>query len=195
MAEWWAELTGTEKVFWILAIPSTIIFLFVLVLNLIAGVDDGDMYDSDGNIDTDMAGEIGFQFLTFKTLLSFFTIFSWTGIVCIDAGFSEMISILIGTASGIAMMAITAWFYYFMGKMSESGTLVMSRAINAIGEVYLPIPPRGTGIGKVQLKLQGSFRELDAITDDEVEIKRGEIITVTEVINGGILKVKSNQSN
>jgi membrane protein implicated in regulation of membrane protease activity len=192
MNEWWIELTGTEKVFWIIAIPSTIIFLFVLVINLIAGVDGGELDSPDGSFDADMADGIGFQFITFKTLLAFFTIFAWSGIACLDAGFSTTVSVLIATGAGTIMMALTAWFYYFMAKMSESGTLKMSNAVGAIGEVYLTIPSNASAMGKVQIKLQGSLHELDAITDDEEDITRGKLVKVTDVVNNAILKVTLN---
>ncbi|MFN3916530.1 MAG: hypothetical protein ACK4K0_02205 [Flavobacteriales bacterium] len=192
MNEWWIELSGTEKVFWIIAIPATIIFLFVLVINLIAGIDSGDLDSSDGSFDADMADGIGFQFITFKTLLAFFTIFAWTGIACLDAQFSTTVSVLIATGAGTVMMALTAWFYYFMAKMSESGTLKINKAIGAIGEVYLTIPANAQTVGKVQIKLQGSLHELDAITDDEKDITRGKLVRVTDVVNNTILKVTLN---
>ena len=58
----------------------------------------------------------------------------------------------------------------------------MDNAIDKTGEVYLRIPEERKGIGKVQVTIQGSLRELDALTDDETEIPTGSLIQVLEIM-------------
>ena len=73
-----------EHVYWLFAVPSTIIFLIYMIITFAAGADvDGDFGDADADVDGD-AG-IGFQFFSLKNLVGFFTIFSWAGLACIDA--------------------------------------------------------------------------------------------------------------
>ncbi|OFX62215.1 MAG: hypothetical protein A2046_00900 [Bacteroidetes bacterium GWA2_30_7] len=190
-SEWWAVLTIIEKIYWIIAIPFSIIFIFQLLMTFIGGdVDDG--VEMSGHTDIDVGGDsgIGLQFITLKNLIGFFTIFSWIGIACINAGFSNPVTIVVSFISGILMMVIMASIYYFMSKLSVSGTLNIKNSINKQGEVYLFIPPKRTGKGKVNINVQGAVREFDAVTDDENEIQRGSLITVVDVIESNILLVR-----
>ena len=73
--------------------------------------------------------------------------------------------------------------------MVESGTLRINQAVNAYGEVYLTIPAKRGGIGKIQIKLQGSLREMDAISDSEEDLARGTLVKVIDTVNDSILLV------
>ena len=82
-----------------------------------------------------------------------------------------------------------ATIIYFMGKLSDDGTLKLSNAIGKIGSVYLIIPPKRKGFGKVQVTVQG-VRTLDAMTDNDEEIPTGAIVEVIGVFNNEIIIVK-----
>jgi hypothetical protein len=151
------------------------------------GGDANEIGDTDTDIDADTG--IGFQFITFKNLVGFFTIFGWSGIACLEAGFTKPISIVIAFICGLFMMVIMAAMFYFMGKLTDSGTLIYKNAINAIGEVYLTIGANRTKMGKVSVRVQGALRELDALTDSFTELKSGTIIKVVDVTENGILIV------
>mgnify|MGYP000580640094 CR=1 FL=1 len=73
MVEWFNGLPLFEKIYWFIAIPASLVFLFVLVTTFLGTDVDGD---GDIEADGDETGEIGFQFFTFKNLVGFFTIFS-----------------------------------------------------------------------------------------------------------------------
>ena len=77
-----------------------------------------------------------------------------------------------------------------MHKLAESGTLKIKNAIGVIGEVYLPIGAERSKMGKVQIKVQGSLRELEAITDEPEELKTGSMVKVTEIVSAEILLVE-----
>lgn len=187
----WSEIGIFEQVFWVIAIPATVIFLILLILTVIgaetdAGVDattDVDATIADGDI-------IPFQFLSLKNIVAFFTVFGWSGIGFINAGLETWLVILLSFACGFLMMVLMATLFYMMSKLAESGTLKMGNAIGKLGEVYLVIPCNRGGMGKVQLNVQGSLRTLDAITDDQENIPTSSIIQVLDVIDDQILLVK-----
>lgn len=187
----WADYTMIEKIYWIIAIPSTALFLVFLIMSVLGGAEADGEFDSDG--DGADGGDIGFQFISLKSLLGFFTVFGWAGLAALEAGQNDTMSIIIAALAGLAMMAMVAALLFFMSKVTDDGTLVMSNAINHMGEVYLTIPPRRTGFGKVQIRIQGRLHELEAVTDDEESIPTGRIITVTSVENNEILIVKANK--
>lgn len=136
MLEWFNALAWFPKVFWMIAIIASFIFIITIIMSF-AGGDTDDFGDVDADIDGDTG--IGFQFITFKNLVGFFTIFGWSGIACIDAGLSQTLTIIIAIACGMVMMAIMAAMFYSMRKLSDSGTLDYNNAINQIGEVYLTV--------------------------------------------------------
>lgn len=182
---WWQQKETFEKIFWIIAFPSSIVFLGLMVMTLIGSDDAHDSVDSDFEVDD--AG-IEFQFITLKNLVAFLTMFGWIGIAGIDMGWSHGMTLLVAFISGLIMMLIISSLFYMMAKMAGSGTLVMSNAVGSLGEVYLTIPANRGGVGKVQLKVQGAFRELDAMSAGE-EIPTGKVIKVLEVVNDHILMV------
>ena len=186
MLEWFSNLEFFPKLYWSIALVGSLIFTIVMIMAFTGG-DADDIEDVDAEIEGD-AG-IGFQFLTFKNLVGFFTIFGWSGIACLDAGLSKPVTIIISVFSGLVMMTIMAALFYFMSKLTDSGTLKMKNAIDAIGEVYLTIGADRSRMGKVSVKVQGTMREIDALTDSLSDLKTGTIIKVVDVTNNGILIV------
>jgi hypothetical protein len=188
MSDWWSTLELAEKIYWGISIPFSVLFLIQLVMTFIGG--DIDDVSADGDADAAVEGDTGidFQFLTLKNLIAFFTIFGWTGIICLDAGMGTGISSFIATIAGLIMMLIMASIMYFMGKLTEEGTLNLNNAIGKVGNVYLTIPAGRKGMGKVQIQVQG-LQTLDAITDSEKDIPNGAVVEVTEVLNDQILVV------
>jgi len=189
---WWAEIETFERIYWIIALPASLIFIIILITTFIAGDVDGEVGDVDADIEADSG--IGFQFFSLKNLVGFFTIFAWSGIACIDAGYGTVITVGVSGLSGLLMMVVMASIFYFMGKLTYDGTLALENAIGCIGEVYLTIQPKRNGFGKVQINVQGGIRTLQAMTDDEEELASGAVVRVKEVINNQILLVAKESS-
>ncbi|WP_159022089.1 hypothetical protein [Formosa sp. L2A11] len=189
MNNWFSALEPFEKVYWIIALTASVIFIILTLLTFIGGE-----FDETGDVDADIEADtgIGFQFLSFKNLIGFFTIFGWTGISCIGNGLSNGVTILISSICGLIMMLIMASLFYYLGKLNSSGSLKIKNALNQIGEVYLTIGANRSRIGKVHINIQGGMRELDALTDDASELHQGDIIIVTEVTGTGILIVNKH---
>ena len=185
----WSEVGLFEQIFWIVTIPATVIFLILLVLTVFGG-------DTDTDVDTDVDGDIShgdsipFQFLSLKNIVAFFAVFGWSGIGFIHAGLSSWLVVILAVLCGLLMMILMATLFYLMSRLAESGTLNMKNAVGKLGEVYLVIPAKRGGMGKVQLSVQGSVRTLDAITDDLDKIPTSSIIEVLDVIDDQILLVK-----
>jgi membrane protein implicated in regulation of membrane protease activity len=184
MADWFSNLEFLPKVYWLVAIIGSLIFSVVMIMAFTGG-------DADGidDLDSDMDAGAGFQFISFKNLVGFFTIFGWSGIACIDAGFSTPLTIVISVICGLLMMVIMATLFYFISKLTDSGTLNYKNALDAVGEVYLTIGEDRSRMGKVSVSVQGTMRELDALTDSLTELKSGTIIKVVDVTSNGILIV------
>lgn len=189
MSDWWLTLTIAQKIFWCIAIPFSLLFLVQTILTFTGlGADD---VDASGDSDALVHGDTGidFQFLTLKNLIAFFTIFGWTGVVCLGSGMKLFPTVAIAFFAGLVMMVIMASLIFGMGKLSDDGTLKIKNAIGKSGTVYLPIPPKRGGTGQVQVKVQG-LQTLDAMTDDLTGFNTGQVVEVIEVLKGDILLVR-----
>jgi len=184
---WWAGVETFERIYWLIAFPSSLFFLVILVTTFIAGDIDGEV----GGVDADIEGDdgIGFQFFMLKNLVGFFTIFAWSGIASIDVGNGTLVTVIISSFCGMAMMVVMASIFHFMGKLSDDGTLSLRNAIGGVGEVYLTIQPKRSGFGKVQINVQGTLRTLQAMTDDDYELKSGSVVRVVAIVNNQFLLV------
>ena len=191
MEQWFNSLATFEKVYWGIALVASIIFLILMIMTFLGGEVD-DLGDVDAEIDGDTG--IGFQFLSFKNLMGFFTIFGWTGIACLDAGYENGMTIIISVICGLLMMLAIATLFYYLSKLTSDGSLKMKNAVNAVGEVYLTIGANRSSIGKIQVNVQGGLRELEAITDEDTPLMQGDVVTVSQVTDNGILIVNKHKN-
>ncbi|WMI66507.1 hypothetical protein RBH94_04935 [Aestuariibaculum sp. YM273] len=188
MTEWFYSLELFPQIYWGIALIASVVFIIIMALTFIGGDSDGLELETDAEIEADTG--IGFQFITFKNLVGFFTIFGWSGIACIDSGLSKPLTVIISLGAGLLMMAIMAAMFYYMRKLSHSGTLDFKNAIGAVGEVYLTIGANRSSIGKAHVRIQGALRELEALTDAKTNLKSGTVIKVKDVTDNGILIVE-----
>ena len=188
MKDFFTQLSTLEQTYWIIALFGSAVFIVIFFLTFIGGADS-DMDTNASEFQADDGG-VGFQFFTFKGIVAFFTIFGWTGITCLNNGFSSTATIIIATIAGLIMMIITSSLFYWMHKLAESGTLNINNAVGVIGEVYLPIGAERSKMGKVQIKVQGSLRELEAITDELEDLKTGAMVKVSKIVSAEILLVE-----
>lgn len=188
MVEWYAGLELFPKIYWSIAIIGSIVLFIFLILTLIGG----DADDMGGDVDAEIDGDsgVGFQFLSIKNLSGFFAIFGWTGVACVEAGLSIALTIIISVICGLLMMVCMAALFYYLSKLQSSGTLNLKNAIGQVGEVYLTIGANRSSIGKVSVNVQGSLRELDALTDEQNDLKQGNVVKVNDVTDNGILIVE-----
>ena len=184
---WWQALTVLQKVYWLIAIPFSVFFVLQTVMSLFGG----DILSADGDADLAVESDTGidFQFLSIKNLVAFFTLFGWVGVLTSSSGMAPVWSVLLAIVAGLLMMLLMATLMYFMSKLTESGTLELKNAKGRTGTVYLTIPAKRAGMGKVQISIQG-FQTLDALTDDEVEIHTGAVVEVVDTLNEEILIVR-----
>lgn len=187
--EWFTGLEWFDKIFWIIALIGSGLFVVMMLVTFITGGGDMDV-DGDFNGDVDMDADGGFSFFTIKNLIAFFTIFGWSGIAALENDLAKLYVILIATVCGLIMMFIMAGLFYLISRLHDSGTLEIKNAIGNIGEVYLTIGESRSSIGKVNVRIQGALRELEALTDDDVPLKTGSVIEVIDVTNNGILIVQ-----
>lgn len=186
--QWWEALSSPHQVFWFIAIIFSVLFFIQFILLLIG-------FDSDSDMEFDHGGDSGsmeheFSALSARSIIAFFTFFGWTGVLAMGNQLSVWISVALATAVGLTAMFIVAYLMFKFAQLEQSGTLNFYHALDQHGEVYLPIPAHQSGKGKIHLKIDGTVREMDAITDGEL-LKTGAQVKVIEIMEDNTLKVES----
>lgn len=208
MQAWWESLTQILRILYCIAIPSTLVLLLQMLLAMMGGHHDAGVEFSDTsgiddlNLDLDGDGipdidapdiHIGsdgsnpadfgtLKLLTLQTIVTFLAVFGWVSIICISSGLTNIASLLIGAVCGLAMMLIVAKMVQATAKLAENGTLNLKNAIGETATVYIPIPPKNQGVGKVTMQLQGRFCELDAVNIGEEMLSTGAQVLVSDVV-------------
>jgi membrane protein implicated in regulation of membrane protease activity len=171
------------KIYWILAVPSTAIFLILLILSFFGGDADG------GDVDLDVSDSLGGFIINFKSIMSFVMMFGWAGIISMSFNLSIGFTIIVAVLTGIVSLIAVAALLYFISKMSYSGTMKIENAIGKVGQVVLKIPAKKSGFGQIQVNIQGSLRTLDAKTEEVDEIKSGTNVQVIDLLENDVLLV------
>ena len=208
MQAWWDSLTQILRILYCIAIPATLVLLLQMLLAMIgghhdagieysdtSGIDDLNLdLDGDGILDIDAPdvhiGSDGsnpadfgtLKLLTLQTIVTFLAVFGWVSIICISSGLTNIASLLIGAVCGLIMMIIVAKMVQATAKLAENGTLNLKNAIGETATVYLPIPPKNQGTGKVTMQVQGRFCELDAVNAGEEMLSTGTQVLVSDVV-------------
>jgi hypothetical protein len=184
--KWLLHLKGFELILWCIALLFSFLFVIQIIISLFIGGSDGDFDDvgDDGHGDAT-------QFFTIRNMIAFFTMFGWAGLTAYKSGLPNAWVIVIAVAAGVSMVALLYFLMTRAGKLRQSGTLQMKNAVSQIGETYLRIPARRSGMGKIQVQVQGRLMELDAMTDDPEDIATGKPIKVVSTLNERILIVTS----
>ncbi len=107
--KWFEALSLFEKIYWVVALISSVIFIVLIIMTLLGG----DADDFGGDVDVEIEGDtgIGFQFLSFKNLMGFLTIFGWSGIACMEGGLTKGFTVAISIFCGLLMMTAMAAFF------------------------------------------------------------------------------------
>ena len=72
-------------------------------------------------------------------------------------------------------------FSWIETKLQDEGSVFNPyEALDEVGTVYMRIPANKQGTGKIQIKLQGSIKEIEAVTAESATIPTGTSIRVVD---------------
>lgn len=187
MQNWFMGLDPVMQIFWGCALIASFVFVIQTVLTLLGMEHDMDFDVPDTDADTmSMGGSM--SLFSVRSVVNFFVGFGWAGISLNKAIGSTAVLIIVSLLIGLLFSYATIVVVKKMLKLEQNGAVKIDDCLGKEADVYLKIPAEGKGRGKVQVSIDGSVHELDAITDGE-EIKTGARIKIVEV-TGALLKVK-----
>jgi len=173
------------KSYWYIALPVSLFFLLQTIMTFI-GLSGGETdIDSDSG-DTDLP----FEIFTLRNLINFLLGFSWTGISLYDSIENKLILILISVAVGILFIGIFFILIKQILKLGEDNSFKFENTINQTATVYLTIPEAKSGVGKVQVSVNGSYHELQAMTEASEKITTGSVVKIKNVENNILIVEK-----
>ena len=208
MLEWWDALTSLERFFAMVAVPSTLLLIIQTVLMLFglgshghdAHLDiDRSGFDHDGGFDLDDSHDMhfehdhGLRIFTVRGMVAFFSIFGWCGLACLQGSLGVPFVMIFSILAGLASMLSIALLLKAALRLQSDGTVRLSNAVGKSAEVYIRIPARRAEHGKVNLTVQESFIEADAVTDEETDLAPGREVTVVGLANQNTLLVAAKK--
>ncbi|MBQ8683928.1 MAG: NfeD family protein [Clostridia bacterium] len=203
MFAWWESLGLVSQIFSCIAIPATVVLAIQTTL-MLSGLDseggdptDADLGDAtdvpdwdadsaegvfgDGILDSDPdpSGLDGLRIFSIRGIIAFLVMFGWVGLVLDGAGAALWLSLSIATLCGFATMVLLALLLRWVMRLRNNGNLDNRNAIGTSGRVYLTIPANRSGEGKVNILLQGTYVERDAVTDEAEPLPTGcEVVVI-----------------
>lgn len=175
------DLDPLLRIFWYMAIPVSLIFIIQTIMTFMGGdASDGLDADFDGDMAHDGA-EGPLQIFSLRNLVNFLLGFSWAGIAFFRTFDNQGVLITVAFISGLAFFFLFFFIIKQLQKLAEDNSFKLSDTINKTAEVYLTIPANKNGKGKVLVSVRGSTRELEAMTEKEIEIKSGTVVRITRV--------------
>ncbi|MCQ2135144.1 MAG: hypothetical protein MJY88_09265 [Bacteroidales bacterium] len=199
IALWWSSLSVMLKVLWGITLAASLIFLIQSVMTFIGADSGGDFdmdFDTGSASDVDMTdlGHSGMNLYTFRNFVNFCLGFGWTAVLMYEKIPSLTVLFIVAFLVGVALVAAVMYLFKLLSSMQQSGNInVYKSAVGCHGTVYLTIPGERKGDGKVQISINGSIREYNALTDDET-IPTGTPIKVVEVLDESTLVVSKLDS-
>lgn len=196
MIEWWNTLSVVMKILWGVTLASSLVFIIQSIMTFIGADADLD-FDTDtsgADLDTGAEPGTGLGLLTFRNLVNFCLGFGWTAVLLMEQITSVPLLLTIAMLVGIGLVALIMLMFKWISGMQQSGNIdVRKQAVGCTGRVYLTIPANREGAGKVQININNSVREYEAVTDGG-KLPTGVQIKVVEVISESTLLVEEQES-
>lgn len=144
----------------------------------------------DGGHPGDHDGGAAFGVLTIRALAAAIAAFGLGGMAAMTAGFSAPVSILLGMVAGAGAMSLVVFLLRSLRNLGDSGTIDVTRAVDQIAIVYVPVPGNFAGSGKVQLDVMNRTLELAAVTHGPA-LATGARVRVVQLVDGQTAEVVS----
>ena len=130
-----------------------------------------------------------FGVLTLRTVLIGVTFFGLTGKAAAASGFDQPRTLVIAVVCGLAAMYGVYFLMRGLYKLTADGTERIDRSVGEEATVYLAIPGRNQGVGKVHVTVQQRSLEYEAMTVGE-RLPTGTRVVVVGVLGSDRVEVE-----
>jgi hypothetical protein len=130
-----------------------------------------------------------FGVLSFRTIVAALAFFGLAGMAADAAGAPTETVLLVAVGAGAAAMFGVYGMMRGLYALRAEGTARIGRALGTPATVYLRIPAKRSGVGKIQLNLQNRTMEYEAVTTGD-EIPSGAKVTVVNIVSPDTVEVR-----
>lgn len=195
ITNWFNGLDSTLRMYWIVTIFSSTIFIIQMLMSFIGIGDLGDAdVDADfsgGDVDgLDDAGAM--SLISIRNVIYFLLGMGWGGVCLWNTIPNKVLLLVVSVLVGCAFVAMFIMIFRQLMRLQQNGAVDIRDAKDKVCDVYLRIPAENQGLGKVQISLGGSIHEFDARTESAEVIASGTKVRVLEV-QGQVLLVEPIQ--
>ncbi len=190
-------------IFLICAVVGGTVLVAQFVMTLIGLGGDALGVDLPGDLDGEpdsvfsgdgLAGAQGdpgaiFRILSFRTVVAALAFFGIGGLAADSIGASPAATLLVATGSGALALVAVYWLMRGVCSLKSDGTARIERTVGRHGTVYVSIPARRDGSGKIQMNLQNRTMEFDAVTDG-ARLVPGAKVMVVDVVTPSTVAVE-----
>jgi membrane protein implicated in regulation of membrane protease activity len=142
----------------------------------------------------DATVEGGTNLYTFRNFVNFVLGFGWSAILLQDKIHSIPLLLVVSVVIGVGLVTAVMYLFKWLSSMQQSGNINLYKAaVGCTGSVYIPIPGERGGEGKVQISINQSVREYNALTDG-TPLKTGTQVRVVEVLSPETVLVEPLES-
>jgi len=170
--------------------------LVIQTVMLIFGGGDHDAgagsdHPEIGHSDSGEHGHDGaLNLLSIRGVAAFLTFFGLAGWGGTNAGWSPFATIGASVLAGSVMLFAVAWLFSLQHRLYSEGNLDPRNAVGRTARVYLRIPARNQGKGKITVSIQGRTHEFAASTSG-AEIPSGAEVKVARQITQDTFEVEA----
>lgn len=156
-------------------------------------VGETELQDAEGGGASPHHAEMSSQawfvgLFTFRTVLAAVTVFGFTGMATATGGFSPANTFVLSLAAGGGALWSVAWMMRVLYSLKNDGTVQIFSAVGEVGTVYLTVPARREGAGKVTVIVQNRTMEYLAVTEGEA-LPTGATVQVLAVVDADTVQV------
>jgi hypothetical protein len=88
------------------------------------------------------------------------------GLACrIDWGLSRPVSVVVAVGFGVTMMFLASGLMFMTRRLNRTVTYDTATAVGRTAQVYMKVPAKGEGHGKVQVSVSGRLMTMNAVSD------------------------------
>lgn len=204
IGNWWSGLSAVNQWFYAAAFFFGAFFLWQLIA-AVMGLSSDHAIDHDVTSSVDTMADHGvgdttaaddaaatveiFRLLSFRSVLAFFTMFTWAGSLYMNQGTAVGPALLYGTLWGLGGMVAVAGLMYLMQRATESGNVNLKTCVGGEGTVYLNIAEGGEG--EVRVNVSGVVHTVRARSAGGAALKAGTLVHVKRVLGPNMVEVEA----
>ena len=153
-----------------------------------------DVAGHDGHdVGTAVESVATFKLLSVRSVTAFGLLFGWAGVLYSRGTWpGPNLTLLYSVLWGVVGMLIVSAIFYFLMRMTETGTRRLSTALGQPATVYMDIPAGGAG--QVRVMISGAVSFVSARVAGGEALKAGTPVIVKRIIGLNMVEVEVGQA-